>query len=72
MTERRPPGQVRDAILAVFRERGGGPIRVRDIQAGVRAALGDVPPSSVRSFLNIQTPTLFERLSKGTYRLRLP
>jgi site-specific DNA-methyltransferase (adenine-specific) len=43
---------------------------VGEIQAVVATHLGDVPPSSVRSYLNINTPELFERVDRGVYRLR--
>ena len=35
----------------------------------VRSRVGDVSPSSVRSYLNLNTPRTFERTDRGRYRL---
>lgn len=69
MTERRKPGSVRDAILAAFDGRKGGELTVADIRAIVEEQLGGVvPASSIRSYLNINTPGLFIRTERGQYR----
>ena len=69
MTPRHKPGSVRDAILAVFYKEKRE-LRVAEIHSAVRAALGDdVPASSVRSYLNINTPGIFLRTGRGHYRL---
>lgn len=69
---RRQPGQVRDAILQYFAAHRGEST-VADIHAGVIKSLGqDVPRSSVRSYLNINTPGRFVRTTRGRYRLTRP
>lgn len=70
-SNRRRPGEVRDAILTALRE-AGRPMRVDEIRAEVADRLrGDVPPSSVRSYLNINCGPgrLFERVGRGQYKL---
>jgi DNA modification methylase len=68
MNFRSAPGSVRDSIVSYLTaaERAS----IAEIQKAVAAALGDVPASSVRSYLNLNTPDLFERTSRGQYRLR--
>ena len=68
---KRRPGEVRDAILAERRARGGA-ASVQERIEGVRARLGEVAPSSVRSYLNLNTGELFERQGRGHYRLTRP
>ena len=69
MVERRRPGEVRDAIMAALQE-AEGELTIKEIRARVETTLGRaVAPSSVRSYLNLNTPGLFERTSWGTYRL---
>lgn len=65
---RRRPGQVRDAIVRVLEARPGG-ASVADITAGVSALIGDVAPSSVRSYLQLNTPTYFARMDRAQYVL---
>lgn len=68
-TERRRPGQVRDAIVSHLRSRDDA--SVSEIRAAVSDQLGgEVPASSVRSYLNLNTPATFERTGRGRYRLR--
>jgi hypothetical protein len=69
MAIRRAPGTVRDAILRAF-ETPPRELTTGEIRARVVAAIGEVPASSVRSYLNINTPTVFERTKLGTYKLR--
>lgn len=65
------PGIVRDGILAYLSEQGAAGAKVPDIQTAVEERVGqDVPRSSVRSYLNINTPAKFERVGHGVYRLR--
>jgi len=45
------------------------PVSVIEIEMGVVERLGPVPSSSIRSHLNAQTPGIFERTSRGFYRL---
>ncbi len=66
---RRPPGQVRDAIVAALRAfpAGASPGSIEQV---VRQRIGPVAGSSIRSYLRLNTPGLFERPSRGRYRLR--
>lgn len=70
--KRRAPGEVRDAIVGALRNRPTG-ATVREIQTAVEKKLpGKVPPSSVRSYLQLGTdssPRLFTRVSRGKYKL---
>lgn len=67
---RHPPGEIRDAIFSAFRQTGGE-ATLREIKALVKETLGDVPDSSVRSYLQLNTPELFERVHRGRYRLQV-
>lgn len=63
------PGTVRDSIvnyLSTLR----GDAALQDITAAVCARMGKVPPSSIRSYLNLNVPDLFERTERGRYRLK--
>lgn len=64
-----PPGVVRDAIVGHLRTVNDA-ATVTEIYEAVSKRLGDVPPSSVRSYLNLNEPRLFERVARGRYRLR--
>jgi len=68
MNYRAAPGSVRDAIVNYLTaaERAS----IAEIQQAVAATLGDISASSVRSYLNLNTPELFERTSRGQYCLR--
>ena len=67
-TGRRRPGEVRDAIVKFLSSRGEA--SVAEIRQGVSAHLGgEVAASSIRSYLNLNTPTMFERTGRGRYRL---
>ena len=66
---RYPPGRVRDAILQVL-SLSPRPLSVKDIEERVRRAIGPIPTSSVRSYLRLNTPSLFIRQSRGFYRLQ--
>jgi hypothetical protein len=69
VTERSRPGQVRDAIAA-FLEGRLEDASVMEIHEAVSARLGrEVPASSVRSYLRLNTGELFERTARGRYRL---
>src|SRR5262252_11161239 len=68
MPYRAAPGNVRDSIVNYLT--AAKCASVAEIQQAVEAALGDVSASSVRSYLNLNTPELFERTSRGQYRLR--
>ena len=64
-----PPGRVRDAILTVLSE-SPKPLRVSTIISEVEKRIEETRPSSVRSYLRLNTPELFIRESRGTYRAR--
>lgn len=66
---KRRPGEVRDAIMQVLSFHPGG-ANVTDIQAEVAALIGDVPPSSIRSYLQLNTPELFARTERAQYVLK--
>lgn len=65
---RRRPGEVRDAIVHVLDGRPE-PASVQQIRQAVVALIGDVPPSSVRSYLRLNTPELFARMDRAQYVL---
>jgi site-specific DNA-methyltransferase (adenine-specific) len=66
--DRFSPGHVRDAIVD-FLSHSDDSVSLRDIEAVVVRKLGDVPRSSIRSYLNLNTPSTFERTERGSYRL---
>lgn len=67
--QRLRPGQVRDAIVQVLERRPKG-TPVGDVCAQVSDLIGEaVPPSSVRSYLRLNTPELFSRTDRGQYVL---
>ena len=63
------PGQVRDAIVKVL-ESSAGPLSVKEIQERVGGEIGATPASSIRSYLRLNTPSVFVRESRGVYRAR--
>ena len=65
--ERRRPGQVRDAVLRVLGE-APAPLSVAEIGKRVSAVAGPIPRSSIQSCLSLNTPGLFVREGRGTYR----
>jgi DNA modification methylase len=65
---RRRPGEVRDAIVNVLDGRSTG-ITVQEIHTGVERLIGPVPASSIRSYLQLNTPTLFARMDRAQYML---
>ena len=70
MAQRQSPGVVRDAITAYLGGVYPEARDVRNIQAAVNIALdSEVPASSVRSFLRLNTPGLFVRTGRGQYKL---
>jgi len=42
---------------------------IKELEVAVRERLGEVGSSSVRSYLNLNTPGIFERIGRGRYRL---
>jgi len=62
-------GQIRDSILG-FLSGLEGDASTDEITRAVKAKIGhEVPPSSVRSYLNLNTPRTFERTGRGRFRL---
>jgi DNA modification methylase len=66
MLDRRQPGNVRDAVIEAVDLLGEA--RLVDIQRIVESRIGVVPPSSVRSCLNLHIGHDFERAGRGVYR----
>jgi hypothetical protein len=68
--ERHAPGKVREAIVASLRHHSDD-ASVGETHQAVEAGLGDVPASSVRSYLSLNTGPgkLFERTTRGKYRI---
>ena len=67
--ERNPPGRVRDAILQVLAHTSED-LTAKRIAGRVSRLIGHTPESSVRSFLRLNTPSLFMREARGVYRIR--
>lgn len=68
-SDRLRPGEVRDAIVGYLAERPAG-ATIAEIHQAVSARLNTtVAPSSVRSYLRLNSRTLFERTLRGQYRL---
>ena len=65
---RRRPGEVRDAIVRVLEGRPAA-ASVQEITGEVAALIGEVPASSVRSYLRLNTPDLFARMDRAQYVL---
>lgn len=65
---RRRPGEIRDAIVEVLQALPRG-ASVQEITGGVVELIGDVPASSVRSYLRLNTPELFARMERAQYVL---
>lgn len=69
MTTRRSPGVVRDAIARAF-ERTKSEMTVSEVCDAVSDDLGEpVAASSVRSYLNLNTPDRFTRTGRGRYKV---
>ena len=70
LSSRRRPGEIRDAIVHVLAD-WGREASVTEIQQTVAERLrGELSASSVRSYLRLNTPEIFDRTDRGTYRLR--
>lgn len=63
------PGQVRDAILQVL-ALTSKPLPIKEIERRVERIAGPMPPSSIRSYLRLNTPDIFVREERGIYSLR--
>lgn len=66
---KRRPGEVRDAIISVLSTTTHG-ASVHQIERHVANLIGNAARSSVRSYLRLNTPSLFVRTSRGHYGLR--
>lgn len=66
---RRRPGVVSDAIVQVLEGRNTG-TSVQEITNEVVELIGDVPASSVRSYLRLNTPAVFARMDRAQYVLK--
>lgn len=69
MHRRRRPGEVRDAIFAVLSAKPEG-ASASEIASAVQTKIGNAAPSSVRSYLRLNTPDIFRRSSRGYYSLK--
>jgi DNA modification methylase len=61
------PGLVRDSIIGYLQ--GTGSASLNQIYSFVSRELGEVPASSVRSYLNLNCPGKFVRMATGRYAL---
>ncbi len=68
-SERRRPGEVRDAIVTVLSNKPNG-ASVAEIQDAVHGLIGRAAPSSVRSYLRLNSDSLFRRRDRGVYTIR--
>ena len=64
--KRLQPGRVRDAIIDTIKQ-AHSPLSVKEIAETVKQILGEVPTSSIRSYLRLNTPDIFVRESRGYY-----
>ena len=70
MRTKRRPGEVRDAIISALAARPEG-ASTSEIENAVKVMIGHAAPSSIRSYLRLNTPDLFKRNARGHYTLRL-
>lgn len=63
------PGVIRDSIVD-YLTMVAGDASTDEIIDAVKRRIGEVPSSSVRSYLSLNTPKTFERMARGRYRLR--
>ena len=69
MAKKRRPGEVRDAIMTVLSAKPEG-ATVLEIEERVSGLIGDAAPSSIRSYLRLNTPSIFVRPARGLYALK--
>ena len=62
------PGTVRDPIIS-YLQASEADASISEIVAAVSGVVGEVSESSVRSYLNLNTPDLFTRTARGRYSL---
>lgn len=70
MHTKRRPGEVRDAIISALAARPEG-ASTSEIENAVKVMVGHAAPSSIRSYLRLNTPDLFKRNARGHYTLRV-
>jgi len=70
MRTKRRPGEVRDAIISVLAAWPKG-ASTSEIENAVKVTIGHAAPSSIRSYLRLNTPDLFKRNARGHYALRV-
>lgn len=64
------PGQIRDGIVDCLTRAGAEGASVADIEQWLCRLYGtNIPSSSVRSYLRLNTPGTFERIAAGQYRI---
>jgi DNA modification methylase len=63
------PGSIRDSIIGYLSDLHAD-ATVGEIHQAVSRQIGEVAASSVRSYLNLNTPETFERASRGRYRIK--
>ena len=68
--QKRRPGEVRDAILSVLTARPAG-ASLQVIEQYVADLIGNGARSSVRSYLRLNTPSVFVRTARGQYGLKI-
>ncbi len=64
------PGQIRDSIIS-FLGAVEADASLDEIRTAVEADLGPVESSSIRSYINLNTPGKFRRTLRGRYRLSI-
>jgi site-specific DNA-methyltransferase (adenine-specific) len=62
------PGRIRDSIVN-YLGACGADASLEEISTAVTCDLGAVPPSSIRSYLNLNTPGMFQRTGPGRYSI---
>jgi DNA modification methylase len=66
---RRRPGEVRDAIVTILSSKPRG-ASISEIHGAVRDLIGSAAPSSIRSYLRLNSDSLFRRQDRGVYTIR--
>ena len=67
--QRRRPGEVRDAIVTILSNKPNG-AAIPEIEEGLRGLIGPSPSSSIRSYLRLNSDSIFRRAARGVYALR--
>ena len=66
---RRRPGEIRDAIVNVLSGKPRG-AAISEIHSAVSDLIGSAAPSSIRSYLRLNSDSLFRRRDRGIYTIR--